>query len=193
PFGGAHQKRVESGCARGDKGQVLQNFFAYRSGDRWASHARWNKGGQTYPSWDLLAFFNNETLGDMLAVETLASPVVDLSASGRRSAVGEGPLISAYATRSGDRLAVFVLSRRVPGYPDPDHSGETDVTIDLPISSAESLTRVTQTGEWNSHNVDGLGSELQSDEVAVPDTLPQLSISALPPGETVIYLFEGVS
>ncbi|MEO1047662.1 MAG: carbohydrate binding domain-containing protein [Pseudomonadota bacterium] len=178
---------------RAAKGQVLQNFFAYRSGDRWASHARWNKGGQTYPSWDLLAFFNNETLGDMLAVETLASPVVDLSASGRRSAVGEGPLISAYATRSGDRLAVFVLSRRVPGYPDPDHSGETEVTIDLPISAAESLTRVTQTGEWNSHNVDGLGSRLQSAEVAVPETLPKLSISALPPGKTVVYIFEGVT
>ncbi|MEM6827500.1 MAG: carbohydrate binding domain-containing protein [Pseudomonadota bacterium] len=177
---------------RAANGQTLQNFFTYGSGERWTSHARWNGGGQTYPSWDLLALFNNEARGDALAVKTLASPVIDLPGSNRRTAVSNGPLISAYATRAGDRLTVFVLSRRVPGYPDPSNPGETPVTLDLPISGAARLTRVTQTGDWETHNVDQQGSRLLSENTAVPDSLPTLSIPALPPGETMVFIFDGV-
>ena len=176
---------------RAAKGDVLQNFFTYSSGERWTSHARWYKGGQTYTSWDLLTLFNNEARGDLLAVETLAVPSINLTASQRREAVSNGPLVSVYATRAKDRLTLFILSRRVPGHPDPDHDGNTSVTVDLPISSAKSVTRVTQTGDWTSHNVDGKGSGLVAEEVAIPKALPRLEIPALPPGETIIYVFDG--
>ena len=177
---------------RASHGQTLQNFFTYGSGELWTSHARWNKGGQTYPSWDLLALFNTEALGDMLAVETRKVPTIDLSAARRREAVEDGPLVAAYATRTESRLALFVLSRRVPGYPDPSHDGTTSVSVDLPITNALTLTRISQTGDWKSHNVDHLGSRLLSESLPVPHTLPRLEIPALPPGKTFAYIFEGI-
>jgi hypothetical protein len=177
---------------RAAKGDVLQNFFTYGSGERWTSHARWYKGGQTYPSWDLIALFNNKARGALFAVEALAVPSINLAASQRREAVNNGPLVSVYATRAKERLTLFILSRRVPDHPSPDHDGNTSVTIDLPITSAKGLTRISQTGDWKSHNVDGEGSHLLSEAVPVPPTLPRLKISALPPGETLVYIFEGV-
>ncbi len=177
---------------RAAKGDVLQNFFTYGSGERWTSHARWYKGGQTYPSWDLLALFNNEARGDLLAVETLSAPTINLNASQRREAVSDGPLVTVYATRAKDRLTLFILSRRVPGHPDPDHDGITSVTVDLPISSAKGLTRISQTGDWKSHNVDRQGSSLVAEKVPIPSTLPRLEIPVLPPGETIIYVLDGV-
>ncbi|MEM8633366.1 MAG: carbohydrate binding domain-containing protein [Pseudomonadota bacterium] len=177
---------------RASYGQRLQNFFTYGSGERWTSHARWNKSGQTYPSWELLALFNTESLGDMLNVETLAAPMIDLPASGRREAVENGPLVAAYATRTEDRLTLFVLSRRIPAYPDLEHDGTTTATVDLPIVGANRLTRISQTGDWQSHNVDGPESRLFSEPIDVPETLPRLTIPALPPGETLVYIFDGI-
>ena len=176
---------------RAAHGQVLQNFFTYSGGRRWTSHARWNRGGQTYPSWDLLALVNREGLGDMLAVETVAAPRVDLPESRRRHAVEDAPLVAAYATRAGDRLTLVVLSRRTPGHPTPG-DGTTAVTVELPIAAADSLTRYSQTGDWQSHNVDAQGSRLVAEDLPVPATLPRLEIPALPPGETLVHVFEGV-
>lgn len=172
-------------------GQVLQNFFTYGSGQRWTSHARWNKGGQTYPAWDLLSFFNNIARGDMLAVDTMKVPRVDLQASRNRVAVEGAPLIAAYATRAGERLTLIVISRRVPGLPTAG-DGNTSVTVDLPINGAERLIQISQSGTWLSHNADQQGSRLEGYELDIPSTLPRLEISEIPPGETLIYVFEGV-
>jgi hypothetical protein len=176
---------------RAAHGQVIQNFFTYGDGRRWTSHARWQNGGQTYPSWDLLALFNREGLGDVLAVETVAAPRVDLPESRRRQAVADAPLAAAYATRSGDRLTLVVLSRRTPGHPTPG-DGTMSVTVDLPIASAERLTVHSQTGDWQSNNVYGQESRLVSETMPLPDGLPRLEIEALPPGETLVYVFDGV-
>lgn len=176
---------------RAAHGQVLQNFFTYGSGQYWTSHAPWHRGGQTYPAWDLLALFNQEALGDMLAVDVLNGPTVDLEERNRRHAVENGSLISAYATRSGDRLSLIVISRRTPNNP-TQGSGNTALTVDLPIGYAESLTVYSQTGDWQSHNVDQQGSFLVSERSIVPSTLPRIVIENLPPGEMLMYVFDGI-
>jgi len=174
-------------------GQTLQNFFTYGSGERWTSHAHWHKGGQTYPSWELLTFFNNEALGDMLEVETVRVPTIDLPASRRREAIPDGPLVAAYATRSNDRVVLFLISRRVPGYPSMEHDGGTPITVDLPFRTARSVTRVTQSGDWKTNNVESGASRLDSESIPVPQTLPTLQVPLLPPGKVIIFVFDGVS
>lgn len=172
-------------------GQKLQNYFTYGSGERWTSHARWEKGGQTYPAWDLLAFFNNEALGDMLEVKTLGVPTIDLPAARRREAVSNGPLVAVYATRSDNRLVLFVVSRRVPGYPSMEHDGSTTVTVELPVTTAKRMTRISQSGDLKSHNVHSEATRLISESLPVPKTLPVLTVPSLPPGETLIFVFDG--
>lgn len=195
----AAMKSVSAGTAtldaflmRAAQGQTLQNFFTYGSGERWTSHAHWYHGGQTYPSWDLLAFFNNEALGDMLEVKTLRVPTIDLPESRRRKAVSDGPLVAAYAMRRDRRLVLFLISRRVPGYPYMDHDGGTPVTVDLPIKSAKTVTRFTQTGDWKSSNVGSQESRLVSESIPVPQNLSRLSLPSLPPGKAIIYVFDSV-
>lgn len=183
---------LDAFLTRAERGQVLQNFFTYGSGPYWTSHARWDKGGQSYPAWDLLSLFNREALGDMLKVETVAVTTKDLHPKGRRPAVADAPLVTAYATRFEDRLAVIVMSRHVPRVTLAE--GETtSVRIDLPISSAQRLTRYEQSGTLDSHNVDQRGSEILEQVQGVPSTLPRLLIPALAPGKTLIYVFDEVS
>ena len=202
PEQAAHQeaamKSVAAGTAtldaflmRAMSGQKLQNYFTYGSGERWTSHARWQRGGQTYPAWDLLSFFNNEALGDLLEVETLHVPTFDLPAARSRSPVSNGPLVAVYATRSDDRLVLFVISRRVPGYPYMEHDGSTNVTVELPITRARSVTRISQSGDWKSHNVDTTATRLVSETFPIPKTLPVLTVPSIPPGETIIFVFDG--
>lgn len=181
---------LDAFLTRAERGHALQNYFTYGSGRYWTSHARWNKGGQTYPAWDLLSLFNREALGDMLKVDAVDVPTVNLAASGRRDRVRNAPMIATYATRTENKLVVIVVSRHVPGISiAPDQT--TSITLDLPITSAEHLTIYNQSGTLESHNVDRQGSQIVARQTAVPETLPRLEIPTLPPGEVLIYVFDG--
>jgi hypothetical protein len=174
----------------------VQNYFAYRSGGYWASHARWPQGGQSYPSWDLLALIQREVLGDMLAVETLEVPVRDMAKHKRREAVRDAPLVAVYALRSrteaGPRLSLVLISRRVPGYPDPQDDGRTRVTVDLPIIGAGRLTEWQLSGRYDSTNADGPEAVLEQRDLPVPDSLPRLTVPELPPGKAMVLVFDAI-
>lgn len=178
--------------AQAEAGMALQNYFIYGTGPRWGSHARWQDGGQTYPSWDLVTLFNREGLGDMLEVATLEAPGADLPERKRREGLKDAPLVAAYATRRDDRLVLALVSRRMPGYPEGSGDGVTEVQVDLPIAGAGSLTRYSQSGAWDSSNARAPESRIETETLPVPDSLPALRIAALPPGETLIYVFDGV-
>ncbi|MEM9475611.1 MAG: carbohydrate binding domain-containing protein [Pseudomonadota bacterium] len=177
---------------RAANGMSLQNFFTYGIGPRWTSHTAWHHGGHPHPSWDALSMFNTHALGDMLAVETRKNVPVDIPAVEERPAVNDAPGIGVYATRQGDRLSVIVISRRVPDFPDAGDDGRTTVTVDLPISSAASLTRIAQTGTHASNNLSGPQTRFEPQSLPVPDSLPQLTIEALEPGKAALFVFEGV-
>jgi hypothetical protein len=88
-------------------------------------------------------------------------------------------------------LTLVVVSRRTPGHPTSD-DGTMSITVDLPIATADRLTLYSQTGDWQSHNVDAQDSRLVSEVLPAPETLPRLEIASVPPGETLVYVFEGV-
>ncbi|MEL6518625.1 MAG: hypothetical protein AAFQ39_12985, partial [Pseudomonadota bacterium] len=125
-------------------------------------------------------------------VETQKNVPVDIPAVENREAVNDAPSIGVYATRDGDRLAVIVISRRVPDFPIAGDDGRTTVTIDLPITGAASLTRIAQTGTHASTNLAGPQTRFEADEIAVPETLPTLTIEAMAPGMAQFFIFEGV-
>jgi hypothetical protein len=180
-------------------GYQLQNFFTFAAGDYWKSHARWYDGGQAYPAWKALASFNQHATGAMIATKTLEVPQIDLQ-SAKTSKITRVPAVAAYATRNKNRVAVILISRKMAGYPDPDDSGFTPVSVDLPFRSAQSITLHRMSGEATAHN-------LHADNVTV-ETLPlsklwrgqQLHVDpstggaaqGLPPSSVFLYVFEGV-
>lgn len=191
---------LDAFLARAYRGHALQNFFALDSGMLWKSHARWYHGGQAYPSWKAIELFNTEGVGDMLRTETLSAPTTRLEGFNRRATVERAPLASVYATRNGDRLNVFVLSRKVPNHPVAGDDGFTPVTIELPIRSARKLTLHRMTGSPSDNNL--LSDNVRVERIELPPRTaqPRFTLNAstgadspgLPPASTYLYVFEGV-
>jgi len=178
----------------------IQNFFTFYHGrSHWVSHASLEKGGWAYPCWMTLALFNTQATGDMLKVEASSVPAVDIPAFKRRKAAADVPLASCYATRRGDRLCVFVLSRKIDNYPLAGDDGFTPVTVSLPIKSARAVTLHRMAGNPRSHNLDR--EQVKVEAVALPAAVagPAFAVNAetgadargLPPGATLLYVFEG--
>ncbi|MEM7238457.1 MAG: hypothetical protein AAF501_11625, partial [Pseudomonadota bacterium] len=182
---------LDSFLMRASLGYALQTFFALDDGTRWSSHAVPHRGGHAYPAWQLLSLFNREGTGDMLEIETRTVPTANLKKSKRRKAVKDAPLVSAYATREGDRVTVFVLSRMIPGQPKRGSDGRADVTVDLPFDSATSHRSYRLTGAYNDHNV-------QSETVRLAQTDlggfagGRLKAGMLEPASTLVFVFEGI-
>ena len=191
---------LDSFLTQAAEGLSVMNFFTYGEGARWRSHALWHKGGHAYPSWALLSLFNRVGLGDMLRVETRSVPRRDLPAVARRPAVRDAPQVAVYATRSGDRLTVTVLSRRVAGYPDAADDGYTPLQVQLPIRSAAGLTLHRMAGPLEAHNLETEAVRIETVPLAVPADPARLVLGpetgtdsrGLPPGSALIYVFDGV-
>ncbi|MEM1065110.1 MAG: hypothetical protein AAGJ74_06390 [Pseudomonadota bacterium] len=170
-------------------GLTTQNYFLFQPGGRWASHAPRHRGGHAYPAWEALEMFNASGTGDMLDVIAERVPVSDLPELRRRPAVRDAPMVAAYATRAGDRLTVFLISRRLP---DTSDDGTTEVQLTLPFTGAATLTQFAQSGRYDSHAVSGPDTRFERTTLPVPDTLPAFRPPPLPPGEAAIYVFHGV-
>lgn len=183
---------LDTFLARAQLGYTVQNFYGFGPGSRWRSHAFDYRGGQDYPPWMLLTLFNREATGDLLDVDTVRAPRADLAPGKHRFAIARAPLVTVYATRRDDRLAVIAISRRVPGIPDASEDGHTRVTIDLPIASADRLRRFHMTGTYDSHNVDAEEVRIIETRIPVSGSLPRLEIPDLPPGVAHVYVFEGI-
>jgi hypothetical protein len=186
------------------QGYRMQNFFTFGDGRRWRSHAEWYDGGQAFPSWKLIALLNREGLGDMLEVQTLSAPGIDLKAARRREAVENAPQVTAYATRQGDRLNLFVMSRRLPDFPAPapDQAdpGCTPVEVALPFASAERVELHRMSGPYAAHNVDADRVGIEVQQIAPPLDPSHFQLGAatgalecgLPPASAFLYVFKGI-
>ncbi len=179
----------------------LQNFFLFRhGGNYWTSHRSQRIGGEAYPCWMTLELFNNHGTGDMLRVDTQSVPTVDMPAYKRRKARPDLPLVACYATRRGDRLNLFVLSRKIDNYPIAGDDGFTPVTVDLPIRLAKSVTLHRMVGDPRAHNLDEVKVKIESGRLPASVASPRFTVDArtgvdargLPPGATLLYVFEGV-
>ena len=191
---------LDSFLARAYRGFDLQNFFVFKDGEYWSSHALWHRGGQAYPSWKLLALFNNEATGDMLRTETISAPSTDLQAYQRCQGVKNAPLAAVYATQKGKRVSVAVVSRKVPGYPRSGDDGFTSVTVDLPFKSAKSITLFRMQGDPKDNNLMADNVKIEKAEIAATSFKGRLSLNAavgadargLAPAATFLYVFNDV-
>ncbi|MFH1499425.1 MAG: hypothetical protein ABII82_16570 [Verrucomicrobiota bacterium] len=179
----------------------LQNYFMFSAGDYWTSHTKWNRGRRAHPGFLYLSLFNNEGTGDLLRVATRGVPTLDMPEFKRRQAIVGAPQIAVYATRDGDRVNVFVLSRRYPGYPENSGDGHTVVGLKLPFTKAANITLHRATGSPDDTNLDTEAVRLESTPVAPAALRPngQFVIGpdtggtarGLPPAEVFLYVFEG--
>jgi hypothetical protein len=180
----------------------IQNFFTYYHGrTHWVSHTALRGGPRAHPCWLTLALFNTQAAGDMLRVDATSAPAVDIPAFKRRKAAPDVPLAACYATRRGDRLCVFVLSRKIDNYPLAGDDGFTPVTIRLPIARARAVKLFRMAGNPRSHNIDAAQVKVEALDLPAAVAGPSFAVNersgadarGLPPGATLLYVFEGVS
>ena len=186
---------------RATLGFDIQNYFIFRRRRHyWASHAPLNQGGAASPPWLGMALYNNHGLGDFLAVETVQVPTIRKAPTSKRKEEVSLPLVTTYATRDGDRLNLFVMSRRVPDYPTAGHDGHTPVQVELPFDTAENVTLYRFSGDYNDNNLDGevvkieeipLGSTFRGGVLPINERTGG-GVGGIPPGATLLYVFEGI-
>lgn len=179
----------------------LQNFFTFAEGSHWTSHVRSFAGGYPHPSFLYLSLFNREGTGDMLKINTESVPTVDIPSFKRRKGVDSAPEAAVYATRKGDRVNVFVISRRYPNYPAESGEGLTPVSLKLPFTKASKVTLHRATGVPEDTNLDGERVKLETVDIKPGALKPDgtFAVSAdtggdargLPPAEAYLYVFEG--
>jgi hypothetical protein len=191
---------LDSFLDRAAHGYAFDGFFTFSEGHRWSSHAKWYRGGQAYPSWRLLEVFNNHGTGDMLNVETMSVPSIDLPEYKRREAAMDAPLAAVHATRKGDRFTLFVLSRKIPDYPKKGDDGFIPVTVDLPFASVNKITLHRMTGDHRAHNFDSREVDVETVEIPAAAFRQSFKVNAasgaddrgLPPASSFIYVFTGI-
>ncbi len=190
---------LDSFLSRSYRGFRSQNFFTFSRGRTWSSHAEWYNGGQAYPCWKVLEMFNHHATGDVLRTETVRVPTIDLQKFRRRRAVEDAPLAAVYAMRSGDRVSVFVLSRKIPGYPVEGDDGYTPVTVDLPFQRAQSITLHRMVGDPRAENIHAEEVEFETVHIPASEFSSTFALNAargaddrgLVPAATLLYVFEG--
>ncbi|MFW6286316.1 MAG: hypothetical protein ACOC29_00080 [Candidatus Sumerlaeota bacterium] len=213
-FGNAQENRAQelvgkskaSGTATMDNflilaryGYELHNFFTYSEGARWSSHAPPQWGGQGYPNWLMVSLFNREASGAMLDTKVASVSTIDMPGKGRTRDTRNAPLADVYATRDGDRVSIFCLSREYPGIPE-GNDGYTPMRVKLPFSSAEKVTLYRMTGDLTDNNIHeknvsiesvAIGENMNNMEYLTIDQNSGADDRGLPPGEIYLYVFEG--
>lgn len=135
------------------EGYKTQNFFLFKRGDYWASHAKWYHGEQPYPIWVWLSFINNrgKGLGDLLQVESTNVPTKDLPKVAKRKSTKGAPMVEVYPFRQ-DKLWTIVVICRISEVSNFDDFVPLDITITLPNNIPDDITKWTMTGNYKTNN-----------------------------------------
>lgn len=189
--------------------QSLHYFtFAPQIG-AWGSHTEERFGGHAYPFFKALTLYNRYGTGQLLGVELKQTPrwdfpaykTLDNTTEVKRDALPQAPLVSVYASAAGDRVSVFLISRKLDDFPITGDDGFTPATIQLPFAQAKKITLHKLVGD---PRVDDRFTEnTKVETVNIPATgfrgvLPineQTGADArgLPPASIFCYVFEGVN
>ncbi|MCQ8847329.1 hypothetical protein NQT74_01900 [Alteromonas stellipolaris] len=191
-------KSVASGTATLDTfltqlraGYTVQNFFLFKRGDYWSSHAKWYRGGHSYPSWLWLSLLNNmnENLGDLLKVKSEGIPRKDLPAMARRKEKGNAPMIDIFPFYKNNQLTVFALSREVTF-----NSTKADNTSNIVIQLPEGMWKLkgvwNMTGEYNASNALSAEAKLKYRYVQNSEYSQMLSLKELTGGKALVYILQ---
>jgi hypothetical protein len=191
---------LDAFLARAYRGFTLQNYFTFGSFGNWSSHARWFEGGQGWPAWKLLTLFNLQGTGNMLRTDTLQAPNWEAASIRDPKSRVPLPLVGIYALRRGDRFMIFVISRKIAGYPLASTSGYSPVAIELPFRHYKTATVFRTVGGATDNNLheDRVGIESHSladglvkDALLKVDAASGADARGLPPASTLLYVFEG--
>ena len=150
------------------------------------------------PQWKVLEIFNRFGVGDFVKVETKSTPCMDLPKFRRRSATTDAPLIAAYACKSKNGFAVFVISRKVDGYPIKGDDGYTPVTLNLPFKTAKKVTLYKMDNNLRDHNLDADVVKIKTQEISVKRDISKFIINdktgatarGVAPGSVYCYVFD---
>jgi len=184
---------------RGYLGFKLQNFFTFNRGrNYWTSHARYQNGGQAYPSWKALSLYNTQGVGDFLLTHAYTVPTLDLPKTGERIAVTNAPMVAVYATRRNNRYNLFVVSRKLNDYPTRGDDGYSPVTVHLPFKKPAKITLYKMTGDPRANNLDSENVVIDALDVPPKRFKPTFVLDSstgadergLPPAATFLYVFE---
>ena len=147
-----------------------QNLFLYHTDlNIYSSHTNISRGFIPHPSWEALQMRNNYCNGDMVAIDTNATPVT--------SDTKQYPLTSCYAFKDGNQADIVVISR--------DLNNATPVSLHLPTVSTGTATLYKLTGDPRSNNNTALNIPIQTE--SIPSFSRDYTFS-MPPGS--IYLFQ---
>ncbi len=219
------QQQVDNNIARGMIGAVFtldatllkareghadQAFFTIGH-DRgaWGSWALLRDGGHAYPFWKAIEIFNRAGTGAFLDCATPSMPRWDFPAYEtqdnmnrvKREAVPEAPMASLYATRDGDRLALFLISRKLDNFPIAGDDGFTPVTVRLPFDRAKKATLYRLAGDPRTDDRFAENIKVAPVEIPASSVRREFVVNAatggdargLPPASIFIYVFEGAN
>lgn len=200
---------LDSVLHRARAGYTEQAFFTFEHQiGCWGTHTLLRYGGHSYPKWKAMTLYNHFGTGRYLRCDLQDMPTWDFPeyvatdnfARVKRRALPQAPLVSVYAALDGDRLTVFLLSRKLDNFPIAGDDGFTPVTIKLPFAQAKKTTLHRLVGDprvddrFKEHarieTVDlgtGRGGQLIVNEQTGGDR------RGLPPASVFCYVFEGVS
>ncbi len=160
----------------GDQGYLSMGIGAY-----WSSHTMIHKGYRPHAGWLATVMRNRYATGRMIASEVASAPTINWDGV-------EYPLISSYAFRDGNRLSVFVMSRKLGGVHDGVDwgDGSTPVTLVLPGNPVSPATLYRLSGDPRATNRESMQVSIQSSTV----NLSRETQIVMPEGSIYLYVVD---
>jgi len=138
-----------------EHGAGPQNFFLFRTGPFWSSHATWDR---PHAAWQAIVLANSAIAPRQLQVQSQGVPTVDLpevvlkrpaqnnkTKEERFAAVPGVPLVSCWAWQEGKEIRVALLNRST--------STAQAVRIALPVAVTGAVQGQVLTGAASTHNI----------------------------------------
>ena len=182
---------LDAFLASAQAGMRLQNFFNFRHGTTWSSHAPSGFGGHPYPTWEWASQLGHDIRGSFLTVQAETVPRTTFPGLEQREGMRNAPLVDVYALRDEARLTIVAVSRAIPGALNVAGDGTVDLRVDLPLRSIGAATRLHMPGPFDAHDVSEDMARLVKDAVPAPLNPTALDLR-LEPGAAVAYIFDNV-
>jgi hypothetical protein len=172
---------LDAWLAAYEYGFVDQAYLGFAPGAYWSSHTGMNEGYRPHAGWLALTLRNRQVKGRMIRAAVAESPVIAWDET-------DYPLVASYAFRDGNRLHVFLLSRKLGGVHDGLDwgDGSTPVTLVLPANPTGPATLYSISGDPRDTNRDALDVQIQQ----TATNLSRETAVSLPEGAIYLYVVD---